>query len=241
MNYHVARNGQQLGTLSTTDISLKLSTGELSPQDLAWTEGMANWQPISSISGLSSGGGSPSYSSAPTNPYSSGSANPYASGPVNPYAAPRAEIYAQKSSAELASLGQRLGAHLLNILTLMPVAVLAGIGVALEDPNSSSPGTATALLLGLSGLYVIGLFIYNMVRLSTHGQSLGKQWVGIKIVSFEDNSNAGFVKAVLLRMIVNTLIGFFVPFYGLVDSCFVFREDRRCIHDLLASTHVVAA
>lgn len=240
MNYHVARNGQQLGTLSTTDISLKLSTGELSPQDLAWTEGMANWQPISSISGLSSGGGA-TPSSGYVNPYASAPVNPYSSGPVNPYAAPRAEIYAQKNSAELASLGQRLGAHLLNILTLMPVAVLVGIGVALEDPNSSSPGTATALLLGLSGLYIIGLFIYNMVRLSTHGQSLGKQWVGIKIVGFEDNSNAGFVKAVLLRMIVNTLIGFFVPFYGLVDSCFVFREDRRCIHDLLASTHVVVA
>ena len=240
MNYHVARNGQQLGTLSTTDISLKLSTGELSPQDLAWTEGMANWQPISSISGLSSSGGS-TPSSGYVNPYASAPVNPYSSGPVNPYAAPRAEVYVQKNRAELASLGQRLGAHLLNILTLMPVAVLVGIGVALEDSNSSEPGTASMLTMALGGFYMLGLIIYNLIRLSTHGQTLGKQWVGIKIVSFEDNSNAGFVKAVLLRMFVNTLISAFVPFYGLVDTCFVFREDRRCIHDLLASTHVVVA
>lgn len=27
--------------------------------------------------------------------------------------------------------------------------------------------------------------------------------------------------------------------YALVDICFIFREDRRCLHDLLAGTRVV--
>jgi uncharacterized RDD family membrane protein YckC len=42
----------------------------------------------------------------------------------------------------------------------------------------------------------------------------------------------------LLRSWLNTLIGI-IPFYGLVDVLFIFREDKRCIHDLIAGTHVV--
>ena len=45
MNYHVARNGQQFGVFADHDISQKLATGELSGADLAWAEGMAEWQP----------------------------------------------------------------------------------------------------------------------------------------------------------------------------------------------------
>jgi uncharacterized RDD family membrane protein YckC len=96
--------------------------------------------------------------------------------------------------------------------------------------------------MAVAGIYVLGLMIYNLVRLSTHGQTLGKQWMSIRIASYEDDSNAGFVKAVLLRGFVNGLIGA-VPllgmFYSLTDIGFIFRDDHRCIHDLIAGTHVV--
>ena len=45
---------------------------------------------------------------------------------------------------------------------------------------------------------------------------------------------------VLLRVVVNGLLGF-IPLYGVVDILFIFREDRRCIHDLIAGTVVVNA
>jgi uncharacterized RDD family membrane protein YckC len=223
MNYHVARNGQQLGVLSSTDISLKLSTGDLSPQDLAWTEGMTNWQPISTISGLAAGG------------------PPSLPDEVNPYAAPRAEISVKRGTAELASLGQRLGAAVLDILVILPAAFCFGFAGALADKNGDlTPVSGT--LMAVAGIYVLGLMIYNLVRLSTHGQTLGKQWMSIRIASYEDDSNAGFVKAVLLRGFVNGLIGA-VPllgmFYSLTDIGFIFRDDHRCIHDLIAGTHVV--
>lgn len=50
------------------------------------------------------------------------------------------------------------------------------------------------------------------------------------------------VHAFVLRSFVNGLIGA-IPcigsIYALVDIVFIFREDRRCLHDLLASTVVV--
>jgi uncharacterized RDD family membrane protein YckC len=41
-----------------------------------------------------------------------------------------------------------------------------------------------------------------------------------------------------MRAWVNFLLGV-IPFYWLVDVLFIFRDDQRCIHDLIASTRVV--
>ncbi len=43
---------------------------------------------------------------------------------------------------------------------------------------------------------------------------------------------------VLVRMVLNGALGL-IPFYSLVDALFIFRSDRRCIHDLIAGTVVV--
>lgn len=227
MNYHVARNGQQLGVFADSDISQKIASGELSGSDLAWTDGMAEWQPLSAISVISAGGAPPAISAE-----------------VNPYAAPRAEIRPIRSgaTAELASLGQRLGAALLEGVAALPGAILVGFGVGMMDQQTGEMSSTGSLMMGIGGLYLLAMIIYNLVRLSTHGQSIGKKWMKIRISRIEDDSNPGFVKAVLLRGFVNGIIGA-IPLlggiYSLVDICFIFREDRRCIHDLIAGTHVV--
>jgi uncharacterized RDD family membrane protein YckC len=91
---------------------------------------------------------------------------------------------------------------------------------------------------------VLALFITQMYLLSTRGQSLGKKFVGVRIVKYADNANPGFVHACLLRAIVPALIGA-VPFVGglfsIIDICFIFGEERRCLHDLIAGTKVVKA
>jgi uncharacterized RDD family membrane protein YckC len=49
---------------------------------------------------------------------------------------------------------------------------------------------------------------------------------------------------VLLRAILGGIIGA-IPYlggiYGLVDALFIFRDDRRCVHDHIAGTRVVKA
>jgi uncharacterized RDD family membrane protein YckC len=207
MNYHVARNGQHLGVFADHDIGQKLATGELSGGDLAWAEGMAEWQPISVISGLAGG------------------AVPVPVPSVNPYNPPRAFIRQpiNRKTAELASLWDRFAASTVDGL----IFGLGGklLGLAFES-------------IDLGCLYWLALCIYNLVRLTSHGQTIGKKWVGIRIAKIEDDSNPGFVKAFLLRSLVNGIISV-IPFYLLIDIGFIFRENRRCIHDLIAGTHVV--
>ena len=100
--------------------------------------------------------------------------------------------------------------------------------------------TVTGMVtIGLCLALLLGIQLYLLV---TRGQTMGKKFLGIRIVTFEDEANPGFVKVFLLRMLVNGLIGA-VPVvglgYSLVDILFIFRDDKRCIHDLIAGTKVV--
>ena len=68
--------------------------------------------------------------------------------------------------------------------------------------------------------------------------------VGIKIVKISDESLPGFVKIFVLRMFLPGLL-FGIPYLGaviwLANGLFIFRDDRRCIHDLIAETKVINA
>jgi uncharacterized RDD family membrane protein YckC len=92
-------------------------------------------------------------------------------------------------------------------------------------------------------LFLLGLFCLAVVQiyfLTTRGQTIGKIVLHVKIVKVDVETNGGFVTNVLLRSILNAILGF-IPLYALVDALFIFRQDRRCIHDMIAGTKVVQA
>lgn len=232
MNYHISRNGQQLGPLPESEVRSLLQRGEISPTDLCWAEGMPDWKPVGQTL-------TPLASESVTPP----AYNPAVPAPAhNPYAAPRADLGRPLPSDQvpLASLGQRLGASILDVIVAMIGAIPFGIGTGMmEEAQQRGEESSTGLiLLGIGGLVLLGLFIYTLVLLSTKGQTIGKKMLGIRIANYADGGNPGFVKAFLLRGVVNGLIGI-VPFYSLVDICFIFGQERRCIHDLIAGTKVV--
>lgn len=47
--FHVAHNGERLGPWPPKEIRRRLSAGELDPRDLAWQEGMPDWQPLHEV------------------------------------------------------------------------------------------------------------------------------------------------------------------------------------------------
>ncbi|TNZ87271.1 RDD family protein [Vibrio parahaemolyticus] len=91
-------------------------------------------------------------------------------------------------------------------------------------------------------LYGWGVFLLcHGYLLYKNGQTFGKWVFDISIVKL-DNSKIEFAPVLLKRYLPISLvtylpvIGSFLP---VLDALFIFRKDRRCIHDFIAGTKVV--
>ncbi len=79
MLYHVSRNGQNYGPYTLEDLRKYVSTGNITPTDLAKSDDMAEWVPVSQILGMPSAApAAPAYENplAPAYPVSSVTAYP---------------------------------------------------------------------------------------------------------------------------------------------------------------------
>lgn len=82
---------------------------------------------------------------------------------------------------------------------------------------------------------------YQCFLVARSGQSLGKRWLGLRIVR-TNGEGAGFVHGVVMRSWLLNLIGL-VPILGvlvtLADVLMIFWRDALCVHDVIADTRVV--
>lgn len=226
MEFFVGKNGSQVGPLQEAEVRARIASGEFIGSDLVWRQGMSNWEPLDRIFG---------------NPYQPSAA--LGDSPLWRNGGP--------GQYPLAGLGARLGATVMDGVIGLVAVVPIFIGLGMMENVSSveehyapaaSPSPMAMGMMVLGGVLILALAIWQIVLLSTKGQTLGKKILGIRIVKFDTETNPGFVQAVLMRSLLPGLIGS-VPLIGgvfsLVDVCFIFREDRRCIHDLMANTKVV--
>ncbi len=121
----------------------------------------------------------------------------------------------------LAHRGDRLIAQFIDLAAL-------GAAIGLGAINGLGMALALVAVLGVLQIYL----------LSAEGKTIGKSLMKIRIVNNEDEGNPGFWRAFFLREFVVALLGV-IPFFGLVDVMFIFREDFRCIHDHIAGTKVI--
>ncbi|MGV3663944.1 MAG: RDD family protein [Prosthecobacter sp.] len=253
MKYHLARGQEQLGTFSDLEISSGLREGSLKPTDLCWTEGMADWQSLESrLKGLATDVGEE---------YVAVTADAVETPQV---AALREEVRKDHElpPVELASLGQRFAAFLIDA-GLFFTPLFAIFSIVLDDkfkeqllPVQHDAQAVAELLqkrvvemtaagnptLELLSWLMIMVGLVNVVLLTLRGQTLGKLLLGIQIVRHMDGGRAGFVKAVLLRGLLFLVVGN-LRYLGLLfllgDALLIFRQDRRCLHDIVADTRVV--
>ena len=80
--------------------------------------------------------------------------------------------------------------------------------------------------------------VVQVVLLSSHGQTIGKRLMGLRIVRADTGRNGGLVTNVLLRAGVNGLLGLTIVYF-IVDSLFLLFRNRLCLHDYIAGTKVV--
>ncbi|MGD8926090.1 MAG: RDD family protein [Thioalkalispiraceae bacterium] len=161
---------------------------------------------------------------------------------INPYQTPESDITATNISyneGELAGRGTRLGAYILDVL--FSLIAVAPMFIMLAVKGNSDQGFMIAITVMVIGLII--LLSINIYYLYQNGQTIGKRLLGIKIIR-NDGDRASLPRLLFLRMFLVNLIGN-IPYIGmvfvLVDPLFIFRADRRCIHDLIADTKVIVA
>lgn len=126
----------------------------------------------------------------------------------------------------LASRGSRFVAGTIDGVLLAVPGALLGLAPL---PAAADAGLAFAAL---------ALWVRQLFLLAVHGQTIGKRALGLRVVLQDTGGNGGFTSNVLLRVFAQALLCA-VPGYLIADALFLFREDRRCLHDRLAGTVVV--
>jgi uncharacterized RDD family membrane protein YckC len=162
-------------------------------------------------------------------------------------------------STQAAGRGARIGAAFVNaffyFLCILPGWMMMTRKVLSQYPELArggfprvdeiDPRIFETEKLWLFAGFFCGILIQALL-LGLRGQNLGKMLVGIRVVRADTGETAGFINAALLRflmpvmlMVVLTMFtGVLGVLFLLVDFCFIFREDGRCLHDLMAGTRV---
>lgn len=160
----------------------------------------------------------------------------------NPYAPPEAEVHVTESS-QLASLGLRLGGAIIDAIIsfaiIFPLMYATGYWESAMAGEQSLVQTVVLALLGIVAFLVVHGYL-----LARQGQTVGKRLVGTRIVSVQDEKILTFGRVIGLRYLpvwVVSQLPAIGPILGLIDVLFIFRRDRRCVHDLIAGTKVIMA
>jgi uncharacterized RDD family membrane protein YckC len=136
----------------------------------------------------------------------------------------------------LAPLGRRLAARLLDGLVLTPILVLL-VGLTGGFPEG---GRSFAMPDTAFRLYWLVVVAYEVGLIALSGQTLGKRWLGIRVVDATTGAVPNLDQAG--RRAAPSLLGI-VPFLGTLAPLLylpaLWQPRRQGFHDSLAATVVV--
>ena len=141
-----------------------------------------------------------------------------------------------EDASRWARLGSALIDGILIMIVTMPLAYFIGF---FENLGEAPPDLGKTLLIAFVGFALY--FAINGKLLYENAQTIGKRFNGIKIVNL-DGSKPSIQDLIVKRYI--PYFGFpYIPYIGglvnLVNLCFIFGKERRCLHDRIAGTKVV--
>lgn len=145
-------------------------------------------------------------------------------------------LTAAQPDDRLASLGERLGGAIIdmvvNILASLPLFFFLG-AEAMADPTFT-------MLVGSIAYSLFAYVVINGYFLVNNAQTVGKHFINTRIENL-DGTQSSFTNILVKRYLPLALV-VNIPFIGfiaaLVDIFFIFRKDRRCVHDFIAGTRV---
>ncbi|MBD8898215.1 RDD family protein [Rhodanobacter sp. DHG33] len=225
--YYADRNGQQQGPVSREEFLHIIGRERLSPDTLVWREGLAQWQPLSSLAD-ELGLGQPT---APPPPPPA-VPPPRFSTPA-PFAAASADVvYAGFVRRAAAYLLDGLILGVINFVLIFVLALMVGLS-SLAHAGNPDPSHALWILLVYPIGFGVALLYYSLQESSVHQATLGKRALGIKVTDLEGrriswkHAIGRWFAAALSHLTLD--IGFLMA---------AFTERKQALHDMVASTLV---
>ena len=146
--------------------------------------------------------------------------NPYQTSVIDtPYAESEIEV-------EIASPWARIAAYIINTILSILVAVpliidMVRLGISENSYEDAFIDLFTGIGMIATVLLGLGLLVWQLVWMTTRGQSVGKRILGIRVVNME-GQNPGFVGTVLMREVVYQLIILVITFIvGFIAGMFL--------------------
>lgn len=178
----------------------------------------------------------------------------------NPFAPPRAHVadpFTSSSAMVAASRWSRLGALLIDVAPMIVAGILGalmvpGLYTGKFDPTGGRM-VAFGVVVLVFGLVMAGWGIWSIVLLYTRGQTVGKMFLGLRVVRMDGSRVAlarffflRWLPVVVLGAVAGAIAGAMGQRYAgnvvsVVDGLLIFGAARRCLHDLIADTQVVTA
>jgi uncharacterized RDD family membrane protein YckC len=236
MEIWIGRDGERHGPYKEDDVRQWLRSGQVSRDDLAWYEGLADWQPLSVLF--------PDEVRTPP--------------PVaNPYSAPTAPLLPlpQTNAASLedyAGFWKRVGAYILDAIILyfpqLLIQKLFGMDAAkeaLQQAIANGAGDPHAMLAAQQQFYAsmwpamlvgiaMGWLYFAICESSAWQASIGKLALGIRVTDMQGN-RIGFARA-LGRYAGKFLSGLIL---GIGFLMVAWTQRKQGLHDFMASTLVL--
>ncbi len=145
---------------------------------------------------------------------------------------------------QYASFGKRAVAYIIDSIIVgliagIPIGCLIGITAAFAMEMSEEAYIIAIIAVSLIGVLwaIIASILYFAWMWSRTGQTLGKKWLGIKVVTAE------WVPPSFWRAAGRAVIGYWLSnlAFGLGFLWMLWDDYQQCWHDKLFSTYVIEA
>lgn len=248
MQIYLARNNQQAGPYSLEQLNQMLASQQVLLTDLAWHQGLTEWKTLGELTQGQLSYQPQGYTAPPVSAF-------------DPNTHTQAQVKAQPST-QLASIGQRAFAKVLDVLLWLPaiaipsfflnseqVEQLAVLQQKMQQASSSSEAQALQTQLWalvpseawqIMAVYIVLMLVLQALMITKTGQSLGKRLCKIQIVDQDTDQIVSLWRGFTLRTFLFIFFNLmFFPFITLVDYAFGFGQKRQTLHDKLAKTKVI--
>lgn len=245
MQIYLARNNVQAGPYSLEELNRMLAGGQVQLTDLAWHEGMSQWQPLGQLTQ-----GQRIYQPAAA-PWPTPAPSPLSleKTPASPTDAPAAAT-TQVTELRISSLYKRISASVVDLcaflVTMAPILQHLSLEVLLSEDLAKVQQALEGLPqqdVMVAAVLMLTLLVAQCALTVKRGQTLGKLLLGTRIVDRQTGQVPGVTQVLWVRTVAFNLL-YNLPLIGplvfIADVvALLLSPQRLSLHDRAAKTVVV--